>query len=160
MEINNFILILTFIPWIIYFLTLMIKNFTKKDYTKFSFKYLKKNIFQIFRLDILFLILIFYYFATFNLEFVIKYLFLIMVIYLLVNSYYEKKSKFKENFLKENILKIIFLFLITLIPFLIYLKTHNLVLTYMLMFLYLFFNYFITIIISFFTNKIKKLLNI
>ena len=83
-----------------------------------------------------------------------------MVIYLLVNSYYEKKSKFKENFLKENILKIIFLFLITLIPFLIYLKTHNLVLTYMLMFLYLFFNYFITIIISFFTNKIKKLLNI
>ena len=157
MEINNFILILTFIPWIIYFLTLMIKNFTKKDYTKFSFKYLKKN------KAIKYLALwplIFYYFATFNLEFVIKYLFLIMVIYLLVNSYYEKKSKFKENFLKENILKIIFLFLITLIPFLIYLKTHNLVLTYMLMFLYLFFNYFITIIISFFTNKIKKLLNI
>ena len=48
---EKYIIFLTFIPWIFMFIISIIKNLNNDNYLKFSFKYLRKNIFKIFRLD-------------------------------------------------------------------------------------------------------------
>ena len=153
--INEYITILTFIPWIILFIIVSLTNLNNDNYQKFSLKYLKKNFFKIFRIDLLFLIIVFYYFASFNKDFVDKYLFTAMLIYLCVNSFYEKKSKLKKSFFKKNILRLVLLFIVMMIPFIIYFINKNLVLTYKIMLLYLFFNSVIIILINY-VNKLKK----
>ena len=63
--INKYIILLTFIPWIIIFIISSIRNLNNNNYQNFTFKYLTKNLFKIFRLDTLFLIIVFFYFASF-----------------------------------------------------------------------------------------------
>lgn len=101
MDLEKYIIIVTFIPWILIAIVSTINNLNNEHYRTFSLKYLGKNIFKIFRLDTLLLILCFWYFASFDREFVDKYLFAIMCLYLFVNFFYEKKILLKRNFLKS-----------------------------------------------------------
>ena len=117
---DRYIVLLTFIPWILFFIISVRRNLNNSNYRKFNFKYLKENFFNIFRLDLLFLVIVFFYFASFEKDFVDKYLFMVMNLYLCVNSIYEKKIKLNKGFIKKNILEIILLFIIMLIPFGIY----------------------------------------
>ncbi len=137
--INEVINYLTFIPWILIFAKNCLDKLRSKD--KLTFKYLKKNFFKIFRLDLLLLIIIFYYFASFNKDFVHKYLFAIINLYLFVNSFYESKTNVKKNNLKKELILVL---IMVIIPIGYYILSHNLLLTYKLMFIYL---YFINIII-------------
>ncbi len=150
--INNYITFLTFIPWIIIFIITSLKNLTKE----LSFKYLFKNFFKIFRFDTLFLIIVFFYFASFNKDFVNKYLFTVINIYLCVNSIYEPKPKFERGFFKKNILNLIILLLFLIAPPLLFLIFNNLLLSYIFMLLFLFFDYlfifFISSLSSFFSG--------
>lgn len=153
--INNYITFLTFIPWIIIFIITSLKNLTKE----LSFKYLFKNFFKIFRFDTLFLIIVFFYFASFNKDFVNKYLFTVINIYLCVNSIYEPKPKFERGFFKKNILNLIILLLFLIAPPLLFLIFNNLLLSYIFMLLFLFFDYlfifFISSLSSFFSHTLS-----
>ena len=95
MNINKYIILVTFIPWILIVFVSVLSNLNNENYQKFSFKYLGKNFFKIFRLDTLLLILCFWYFASFHKTFVDKYLFSIMCLYLFVNFFYEKRSDYQ-----------------------------------------------------------------
>ena len=157
---NKYLIYLTFMPWLIVFIIYTFFNLNNEHYQKFNFKYLTKNFFKIFRIDLLFLIIVFYYFTSYKLDFVSMYLFAVMNIYLFVNSFYEHKNKLKPLFFKSNLLNLILLFLISLIPFLIFIIKEDLILTYKIMLLYLFLEYPILIITSFLSNQITKLLKL
>lgn len=159
MNIDKFISFLTFIPWIAIFIISILRNLNDNNYREFSFKYLKNNFLGLFRLDTLFLIIIFFYFASFKKVFVDKYLFAAISLYLCVNSLYEKKSKRKKNFFKTNLFNLIILFIIMLVPFIIFISSNNLVLTYKIMLVYLILEYPIILIVCYlekFKNKIFK----
>ena len=157
MDIEKYIILITFIPWILIIVVSMISNLNNEHYQTFSLKYLSKNIFKIFRLDTLLLIICFWYFASFDREFVDKYLFAIMCLYLFVNFFYEKRNPINKKFWKENIIQIILLIIMNLIPFIYYNNTGNLNFTYKIMLLYLFFEYIIILIVSYISKPIKKL---
>ena len=157
MELDRYITWITFIPWILIITVSMISNLNNENYRKISFKYLSKNIFKIFRLDTLLLIICFWYFASFDREFVDKYLFAIMCLYLFVNFFYEKRNPIKKQFWKDNIISIILLIIINIIPFIYYNNTGNLNFTYKIMLLYLFLEYIIILIVSYISKLIKKL---
>jgi len=156
-EIDKIVTIGTFIPWIIIFIISVINNLNNKNYKIFSYDYFKQNVFNIFRLDTLLLIIAFYYFASFDKQFVNKYIFPVMCLYLCVNSFYEKKSKLNKGFLKQNILELVLLFFIMLIPFLIFFIDNNLILTYKIMLLFLFGEYIIILLVSYIVKIIKKI---
>ena len=157
MELDKYITFLTFIPWILIVIVSMINNLNNEYYQKFSLKYLSKNIFKIFRLDTLLLIIFFWYFSSFDREFVDKYLFAIMCLYMFVNFFYEKKNPIKKEFFKEHIIELILLIVMMAIPFIYYHNTDNLNFTYKLMLLYLFFEYIIILAVSLIATLIKKI---
>ncbi len=152
---DKYITLLTFIPWCLFFIISVIRNLNNKEYRKFSLKYLKNNFFNIFRLDLLFLILVFFYFASFEKDFVDKYLFMVMNLYLCVNSIYEKKKRITQDFFKNNIIELILLLIIMLLPFSFYFIKNNLVLTYKIMLIYLILEYIIILIVSYIGNLLK-----
>lgn len=158
MDIEKYIILITFIPWILIIVVSMISNLNNEHYQTFSLKYLSKNIFKIFRLDTLLLIIFFWYFASFEREFVDQYLFAIMCLYLFVNFFYEKRNSLKKGFWKENIIQLSLLLIIILIPFIYYHHTNNLNFTYKIMLLYLFLEYIIILIVSYISKLIKKIL--
>ena len=160
MDIDRYVTFITFIPWILIIIVSMINNLNNEHYQNFSLKYLSKNIFKIFRLDTLLLIICFWYFASFDREFVDKYLFAIMCLYLFVNFFYEKKNTLKKSFWKENIIQLILLLITIAIPFIYYHYTNNLNFTYKIMLLYLFLEYIIILIISLIAKIIRKVFRI
>ena len=153
---DKYITFLTFIPWLIIFIIYTINNINKISKENHLLKYLKNHFFQIFRLDLLFLILVFYYFASFNKDFVDKYLFVVMSVYLCVNSFYESKSNLKKNFFQNNLVIFLCLIPIILVPFIVYFTSSRLVLTYKIMLCYLFFNSLIILGLSYLQKIIKK----
>ena len=157
MELEKYVTLITFIPWILIIIVSMLNNLNNENYQKFSLKYLGRNIFRIFRLDTLLLIICFWYFASFNKEFVDKYLFAIMCLYLFVSFFYENRAFFKKNFWKDNFIQIILLIIINSIPFIYYSQTNNLIVTYKIMLLYLFFEYIIILIVSYIAILIKMI---
>ena len=133
--INKIIIFLTFIPWIVIYLKYCLSKLS--DNNKLSIKYLKSNIFKIFRLDLLVLIIIFFYYASFNKGFVNEYLFAVFNIYLFVNSFYENHN-IKKGMLKKEIFPLIIMLILMIIPIIYYIFSKNLILTYKVMFIYLF----------------------
>lgn len=157
MELEKYIIFLTFVPWILIVIISMLNNLSNKYYKRFSLKYLGKNIFKIFRLDTLLLLIFFWYFSSFNREFVGQYLFAVMCLYMFVNFFYEKRNSLKKGFFRENVIEIILLIIFNILPFIYYYQTGELINTYKIMLLYLFFEYFIIIIVSLIARVIKKL---
>ncbi len=159
MELEKYITVLTFIPWVLIIMVSMLFNLNNDNYNSFSLKYFNRNIFKIFRIDTLLLLVFFWYFSSFDKEFVSKYLFAIMCLYLFVNFFYEQKNSLKKDFFKHNLLQIIFLIIAVALPFIYYHNTNNLDLTYKIMLLYLFLEYPIILLanyVSHFLNAIYK----
>lgn len=157
MSIDKYIVLITFIPWILFFLKSGIYNLNNSNYETLSWKYLKNNFFKIFRIDTLFLIIAFYYFSSYGKDFVDKYLFAVMALYLLMNSFYDRKEKIKKGFVREKFINIILFLIVMIVPFFIYFGKHNLVLTYKIMLFYIFFQYIIIIAINYISKLIRKL---
>ena len=149
--INELITYLTFIPWILVFIKNSLDILNSKD--NITFKYLRKNFFKIFRLDLLILIIVFFYFATFDKGFVHKYLFAIINLYLFVNSFYENKKALTKDLFKKKYLSIIITFVLMLIPIIYYIFKQNVIITYKIMFIYI---YFESILILLIKKKISK----
>ena len=147
--INNIITYLTFIPWTLVFVKNSLDKIGVKD--KLTFKYLKENFFKIFRLDLLVLIVVFFYFATFDKGFVHKYLFAVMNLYLFINSFYENKvNKYK---IKNKYITLIMIFILMFMPIVYYMLSNNLILTYKIMLICLYLENIIILIIKKFIKK-------
>lgn len=156
-KINNYIILLTFIPWIAIFFKSIITNLNNLNYQTFSWSYLFKNIFKIFRLDILLLVIVFFYFSSFDKSFVDKYLFSAMCIYMFLNSFYEEKNCLNKNFYQDNWLKLLIILIIMFIPFIIYYIYSNLKLTYQIMLMYLFLEYLIILFAHYLSLLLRKI---
>ena len=147
--INEVITYLTFIPWMMIFVKNSLDKISNKD--RLSFKYIKSNFFKIFRIDLLILIIVFFYFAKFDKDFVHKYLFAVINIYLFVNSFYESNN-IDKKILKKRFMSLLIIGLIISIPIIYYILSNNLIVTYMIMFICLYLENIIILVMK----KIKK----
>jgi len=154
--INFYLTLLTFLPWIFIYLIRVVRYLNNPNYHSFSWNYIEHHFFDIFRMDTLVIILFFFFFASFKLEFVNKYLFPVMCLYLCANSFYEVKEKRKKGFFKENLGNIILLILFMMFPIMVFVLFGKLGLTYKIMLFYLFFLYFLIILACGIINLLKK----
>lgn len=157
MEVISFyIALLSFIPWIPLYIITFIIALNRSD-KNFSWTYFKHHMLEVFRLDWLILIIFFFFFAAFKQQFVSEYLFPVICLYLIVNSFYEKKDKLQKDFIKKNLGELIILFIIMLIPFIIYFIFGKLSLTYKIMLVMIFLEYFLVGIVKNITKHFKKI---
>ena len=140
---DRLIVFLSFVPWLLYFVIYGMRAISdvEKLNDNNKFKWLKTHIFQIFRLDNLVLILVFYYFLKHHNNLVDKMLFSAINLYLFVSSLYDKPFREKGKLLRNHSILWIIVGIILIIPFGYYFRTNNLQETYKLMFAYTFFAY-------------------
>lgn len=154
---KNFFVFLTFIPWILYFISL--SKIALKDFRSFKLnkKWIKNNILKIFQFDKLILITIFIYFSILypdaNQVWLVEImLFSVINLYLYINNIYNKtRNKISKDDFKEGLIILLFM----VIPIIIFSITKNQSLTYYIMFAYSFFNY----LIVFLSIKLNELIN-
>ena len=145
---NKIIIYLTFIPWILFYGKLIKMALKETKNKKLNFKWFKQNFSIIIHFDIIILILLFIYFASFKDSFVNKMLFSIMNLYLYVNTFYDKRSNLNKVLDKTDILPSIIICLISIIPFILYeLKIIKLATIYLISFIYAALAYIIVIVI-------------
>lgn len=155
---RNFLVYLTFIPWLLYFSSACKNSIKHLKDNKLTKEWLKKNIFQIFHFENIILIAIFVYFSVFyhdanQVWLANVLLFSAINLYLFFNSYYEK-DKFKSKITTNDTSTILIIILLAIIPFIYYVGRKNEAMTYYILFAYSFFNYFIVYI----AMNINKLL--
>lgn len=154
------IVYLTFIPWLLYFSSLCknaIKDLKENDITK---DWIKHNILKIFHFENLILFAIFFYFTTYyyranQIWLVEILLFSAINLYLFFNRYYDK-NRSENKIGTKDISTVLILLLLTLIPMIYYVSTHNAKITYYIFFAYSFFNYIIVYIATTINNLIIK----
>lgn len=158
---SKFIVLLTFIPWFLYFTSLCKSAIYNLNTNEISFKWIKENIFQIFNFGNLILVAIFVYFSIFHYKanqiFLVEVLlFSAINLYLFVNRYYDKTNiEYKIN--NKDITTILIILMSSLIPIVFYLLTENETTTYFILFGYSFFNYIIVSISKLINDIIYKL---
>lgn len=156
------IICLTFIPWILYFLSVSLNAVKDLNKNTVTGTWLKENVFNIFHFDNIILIGIFIYFSRMypdaNQIFLVEtLLFTFINLYLYLNSYYDKNNK-KEKITVNDIPTILILVITMLIPVIHYLSSGDYLVAYYIMFGYSFFNYVIVYISKIINNKIIKII--
>ena len=155
--INRIINYITFIPWILFFGKLVKMALKETKNKKLDIKWFKKYFSTIMHFDIIILILLFIYFASFKDSFVNKMLFSVMNLYLFVNTFYDKRNISDKKLDKSDIFPSIIILLISLIPFILYtLKVIKLTTTYTILFIYSVFAYILVILIRKFIGVFHK----
>ncbi len=152
---DEVIIYLTFIIWLLYYL-LRCKNALKDiDLNKEPkyFKWFKKN----FKIMPFLLIILFIYFMKFDNELVNKILFFTINLYLYIDLIHEDittKKKFKLT--TKNKIMFLLSLLISIFPFIYFYVTKNLSTTYLLLFIYTYFAYILVLIMLIIDKKIEK----
>ncbi len=156
---NKIVIYASFFLWIIYFLSLCLKAYKNTDIHNFNnyFEWFKINYKKSFQISALILILMYIVFANFGNKTVDKLLFLTINLYLYVDFICENKDVFK-NFKWRNYSKYTYIFLIfvAILPFEYYFLYKGLAITYIWLFLYVLFAYYIIGAIKYFSLKIEK----
>lgn len=147
---TKFIILLTFVPWFLYFASLCKSSIKDLNNNKITFTWVKNNIFKIFHFETLILIGIFvffsiYYYKASQIWLVKVLLFSSINLYLFFNRYYDKNNTDYKIGNKDitTILIILFIILLTMI---FYLITDRYTITYFILFGYSFFNYSVVFI--------------
>lgn len=155
---KKILVLASFIPWLLYFFSLC-KNTLKDIKTnEINKEWIKDNFLKVFHLDNLILFGLFIIFVSIYRNsgkiFITKLLLFSSInLYLLANRYYDK-NKHKYNIGNEDISTILIIVIISLIPISVYNITGWYTVSYILMFAFAFFNYFIVIV----AKKINDLL--
>lgn len=158
---SKFIVLLTFIPWFLYFASLCKSAIYNLNENKITWNWIKDNIFKIFHFENLILIGLFVYFSIYHYKanqiFLVEILLFTSInLYLFINRYYDKTNvEYKIG--NKDITTILIILFITLIPIMFYLTTNREVITYFILFGYSFFNYIIVFISKFINNIIYKI---
>lgn len=156
---TRIIICLTFIPWILYLISSssrIIKEFRGQKINK---DFIKNNLFNLFRLDTIILILIYIFFsATYpnadQIWLIRVLLFTSINLYLVLNSIYDKKNK--EKLVKKEYNIIFLLVILLLIPVIIYLITKKYTIIYYVMFGYSILHGLLVLLCSIINSKINK----
>ncbi len=155
---KKILVLASFIPWLLYFFSLC-KNTLKDIKTnEINKEWIKENFLKVFHLDNLILFGLFIIFVSIYRNsgkiFITKLLLFSSInLYLLANRYYDK-NKHKYNIGNEDISTILIIVIISLIPISVYNITGWYTVSYILMFAFAFFNYYIVIV----AKKINDLL--
>ncbi len=150
------LIILTFIPWLCYYVTycnIAIQELKKK---KFNYKYFKENYFRLFRLETLLLMSIFIYFTKYDNNIVNMMLFGVINLFLFINLFYDNRYQNKKIIKKIDFYFILPLIIISLIPFTIYFINQNLTFLYYCLFSYVFLAYLVVCLSYLIANLVKK----
>ena len=157
---TRIIISLTFIPWILYLVSSssrVIKEFRGQKINK---EFFKNNLFNLFRLDTIVLVLVFIFFSVTypsadQIWLIRVLLFISINLYLLLNSIYDKKNK--EKLVKKEYNIIFLLVILMLIPIVFYLISKKYTKAYYIMFGYSVLNGLIVLLCSIINNKINKI---
>ena len=147
---TTYIVYLTFIPWVLYFITICKKALNDIKNKKTNMEYYKKNFFKIFPFDTLILTGIFvivckFYKSADQIWLAKILLFSSINLYLYINTFYDESRK-KNRIGTGDISTMLILTIIMLLPIIFYVATHHYTITYYILFGYSFFYYPITII--------------
>ena len=141
----RFVVYLTFISWLCYYISLSKDTIKVFKTNKVNKEWVKKNFFEIFHFENLILIGIFVFFSISfrdrdQIWLVNILLFTAINLYLFINLYYQKK-KADAKITNNDIPVILIIIILTCFPFAIYASTHKYRLVYYILFGYSFFNY-------------------
>ena len=156
-----YLVYLTFIPWILYFLSICKKALYELKNKKINIEYLKKNFFRMFPFDTLILTALFVFVAKFykdasELWLAKVLLFSSINLYLYINTFYDDaKKRIKVG--PGNISTMLIIVIVMLIPIVFYVAFHKYTITYYILFGYSFFYYPITIICRSINNLLFKI---
>ena len=158
---SKFIVLLTFIPWFLYFASLCKSAIYNLNENKITWNWIKDNIFKIFHFENLILIGLFVYFSIYHYKanqiFLVEILLFTSInLYLFINRYYDK-TNMEYQIGNKDITTILIILFITLIPIIFFLTTNREVITYFILFGYSFFNYIIVFISKLINNIIYKI---
>ncbi len=158
MFLNKIISIFTFCIWLVYFYCVIkdaIKNnkINKKTTLKTLFKQNYKKVFKIFPT---FLILIFIIFSFFQNTLVNKMLFFTICFYLSIDFAINNKIESISNTIKTDKFTYVIILCLISLPFLFYFLTSKLKYTYIWLFIYAYFAYFIVATIKLLIFKINN----
>jgi len=131
--INSIFLYSGFIIWFCYLYIIISKEIIVFKKIDNYWEYFKDNLFEIFRFDILILLIVFYYYSKFNNIAVSIYLFDAMMLFLLVNLLYENINIKKIEIYKNKIYYIIS-FIIGIIPVIYYFQKKDINYTLLMIF--------------------------
>lgn len=156
---TRIIISLTFIPWILYLVSSSSRVIKEFRVQKINKEFLKNNLFNLFRLDTIVLILVFIFFSVTypsadQIWLIRVLLFVSINLYLLLNSIYDKRNK--EKLLKKEYNIIFLLVILMLIPIVFYLISKKYTIAYYIMFGYSILNGLIVLLCSIINNKINK----
>lgn len=158
---TKFIVLITFIPWFLYFASLCKSAIQDLNNSKITFTWIKNNIFKIFHFENLILIGIFVYFS-FNyykanqIWLVEVLLFSSINLYLFFNRYYDKNNT-EYSIGNKDITTILIILFLVLLTIIYYLTTNQYTITYYILFIYSFFNYIVVFISKLINDLIYKL---
>lgn len=158
---TKFIVLLTFIPWFLYFASLCKSAIQDLNNNKITFTWIKNNIFKIFHFQNLILIGIFVYFSinyykANQIWLVEVLLFSSINLYLFFNRYYDKNNTdYKIG--NKDITTILIILFIVLLTTIYYLITNKYTITYYTLFIYSFFNYIVVYISKLINDIIYKI---
>jgi len=131
--INSIFLYSGFIIWFCYLYIIISKEIIVFKKIDNYWEYFKDNLFEIFRFDILILLIVFYYYSKFNNIAVSIYLFDAMMLFLLVNLLFENININKIKIYKNKIYYIIS-FIIGIIPVIYYFQKKDINYTLLMIF--------------------------
>lgn len=158
---KTFIIYLTFIPWLLYFVSVTKNDIKDLKGQKVNLRYVKENFLKIFHLDMIILIAIFVFFCKYyktvsQIWLVKVLLFSAINLYLYTNTYYDKNKS--HNIIgTEDISTILIMIILILIPLTFYAISNHYTITYYILFGYSFFHYILSIISKTINDKIIQL---
>jgi peptidoglycan/LPS O-acetylase OafA/YrhL len=158
---KTYVVYLTFIPWILYFISICKKALNDIKSKKTNTEYYKKNFFRIFPFDTLILTAIFVFVSKFyknadQIWLAKILLFSSINLYLYINTFYDESRK-KNRIGTGDISTMLILTILILPPIIFYVAFHMYTITYYILFGYSFFYYPITIISKSLNNLLFKI---
>lgn len=157
---TKLLVILSFIPWSLYFLSYSI-NLTKElRSVKLDKNFIKDNILKLLKIDKTILIIIFILFSLIyrkvdQIQLIRILLFAAINLYLFLHCIYDKK-RITEPLKKKECKMLIFISILMLVPIIFYLLDKKYTITYYIMFAYSFFSPIIVLIMMSLYKKIKR----
>ena len=147
---KTYIVYLTFIPWVLYFISICKKALYEIKVKKVNKDYFFKNLWRILPLDRLILTGIFVFVCIFykgasQLWVAKVLLFASINLYLYINTFYDEDRK-RFNLTTGDISTMLIILILMIGPIVFYVATHMYTVTYFILFGYSFFYYIITLL--------------
>ena len=157
---TKLLVILSFIPWILYFLSYSINLIKELRSVKLDKNFIKDNILKLLKFDKTILIIIFILFSLIyrkadQIKLIRILLFAAINLYLFLHCIYDKKRITEPLKKKENKIVII-ISILMLIPIIFYFLHKKYTITYYLMFAFSFFNPIIVLLLTTLYKKVKR----